>query len=46
MLSFTGQMLVIIQNLGLTEEQMKVPMNITTAIQDYIDGHINETTER
>ena len=30
----------------MIEEQMKVPANITAAILDYIDGHVNETVEQ
>ena len=34
------------QNLGLTEEQRKEPQTIIEAVQQYVDGHVNETVER
>ena len=37
--------LVIVHNLGLTEEQMKQPDVIIQAMQKYLDSHVNETVE-
>ena len=46
MLSFSRDTLAIIQNLSLTEDQMKAPQDIIAAIRAYIDDHVNETVER
>ena len=46
MLSFSRDTLAIVQNLGLTEDQMKAPQDIIAAIRAYVDGHVNETVER
>ena len=45
-LCFSRETLSIVQNLGLTEAQKKDAAAIITAIQRYIDGHVNETVER
>jgi len=46
MLAFSRDTLVIVQNLGLTEDQMKAPPDIIAAIHQYVDGHMNETVEQ
>jgi len=46
MLCFSRETLAVVQNLGLTEHQMKDPAEIIVALQRYVDGHINETVER
>ena len=45
-LCFSSETLAIVQNLGLTEDQMKDTGEIIDAIQRYVDGHTNETVER
>ena len=46
MLSLSIDTLAIVQNLGLTEEQMNKPGDIITAMCTYIDSHVNETVEQ
>jgi len=46
MLCFSRETLAVVHNLGLTEDQMKDPAAIITALQRYVDGHVNETVER
>ena len=46
MLSFSRETLAIVQNLGLTDDQMKAPLEIIAAIRQYVDSHVNETVER
>ena len=46
MLCLSRETLSIEHNLGFTEEQMKQPQAIITAIRAYVDGHLNETVER
>lgn len=46
MLCLSRETLSIVHNLGLTEEQMKQPQSIITAMRAYVDGHLNETVER
>ena len=46
MLCFSRETLSIVQNLGLTEEPMKEMQTIIEAMQQYVDGHVNETVER
>ena len=45
-LCLSRETLAIVQNLGLTEDQMKDSAEIIEAMQRYVDGHINETVER
>ena len=45
-LRLSREILAIIHNLGLSEEQMKQPDAVIQAMQEYIDGHMNETVER
>ena len=45
-LCFLRETLAIVQNLGLTEDQMKDTGEIIDAMQRYVDGHTNETVER
>ena len=45
MLCFSRETLAMVQNLGLTEDQMKDPAEIIIALQRYVDGHINEMVE-
>ena len=45
MLCFSRETLAIVQNLGLTDAQLKDTPTIIDAIQHYVDGHINETVE-
>ena len=45
-LCFSRETLSIVQNLGLTEDQMKDKGAIIDAMQKYVDGHIKETVER
>ena len=42
MLCLSRETLSIIHNLGLTEEQMKQPQAIITAMRVYVDGHLND----
>ena len=44
-LCFSSETLAIVQNLGLTEDQMKDTGEIIDAMQRYVDGHTNETVE-
>ena len=44
-LFFQGNVINIVQNLGLTEEQKGEPRTIIEVIQQYVDGHVNETVE-
>ena len=43
---FLRETLAIVQNLGLTEDQMKDTGEIIDAMQRYVDGHTNETVEQ
>ena len=45
-LCFSHDTLLIVQNLGLTEEQRGSVEETISAIKRYVDGHINETVER
>ena len=45
MLCFSRETLAIVQNLGLTDAQLKDTPTIIDANQHYVDGHINETVE-
>ena len=45
-LCLSRETLAIVHNLGLSEEQMKQPDAVIQAMQEYIDGHVNETVER
>ena len=45
-LCLSRETLAIVHNLGLSEEQMKRPDAVIQAMQEYIDGHVNETVER
>ena len=44
-LCLSRETLAIVHNLGLSEEQMKQPDAVIQAMQEYIDGHVNETVE-
>ena len=46
MLCFSRETLAVVQNLGLTDDDMKRTQTIIDAIRRYVDGHINETVER
>ena len=46
MLCFSRETLAIVQNLGLTNTQLKDMPTIIDTIQHYVDGHINKTVER
>ena len=46
MLCLSRETLSIVQNLGLTEAQLKEPQSKITAMCAYVDGHVNETVER
>jgi len=45
-LCLSRETLAIVHNLGLSEEQMKQPDAVIQAMQEYMDGHVNETVER
>ena len=45
-LCFSDETLTIVNNLGLTEEQQRNVASIVDAIQQYVDGHVNESVER
>ena len=45
-LYLSRETLAIVHNLGLGEEEMKHPDAVIQAMQEYIDGHVNETVER
>lgn len=45
-LCFSRETLTIVNNLGLTVEQKKDIKSIVKAIQQYVEGHINESVER
>ena len=45
MLAFLRDILAIVQNLGLTEDQMKAPPDNIAAMHQYVDGHMNEMVE-
>ena len=45
-LCLSRETLGIVHNLGLSEEQMKQPDAVIQAMQEYIDGHVNDTVER
>ena len=45
MLCLSRQTLAIMHNLGLSEEQMKQPDAVIQSMQEYMDGHVNETVE-
>lgn len=42
---FSRETLAIVQNLGLTDAQLKNTQTIIDTIQHYIDGHIDKTVE-
>ena len=46
MLCFSHVTLLIVQNLGLSETEIKKVDLIIHAIKCYVDGHVNETVER
>ena len=46
MLCFSRETIAVVQNLGLTEGQLKDTQEIIEAIERYVDGHVNETVER
>ena len=45
-LCFSRETLSIVQNLGLSSDEMKDVTTIIAAIKKYIDGHVNESVER
>jgi len=45
-LCFSRETLVVVQNLGLTDEARNDVSQIIQALQRYVDGHVNETVER
>ena len=45
MLCFSREMVAIFLNLDQTEDQTKDPAVIITALQRYIEGHVNETNQ-
>ena len=45
-LCFSRETLAIIQNLGLTEAEKKYVAAIIEALQQHVDGQLNETVER
>ena len=45
MLCFSQETIAVVQNLGLTEGQLKDTREIIEAIEQYVDGHVNETVE-
>jgi len=45
-LCFSQETLVVVQNLGLTDEARNDVPQIIRALQHYVDGHVNETVER
>ena len=45
-LTLSGEMLTIVENLGLTDTQRGNAKEIVQAIQQYVHGHINESVER
>ena len=46
MLCFSRETLTIVNNLGLTTEELKSVASIISAIKNYVAGHINESVER
>ena len=42
---FSRETLAIVQNLGLTQDQMKDIGEIIDAMQRYVDGHTNEAVK-
>ena len=43
---FSCETLTIVENLGLTAEQRADVTKIVDAVQQYVEGHINESIER
>ena len=45
-LCFSRETLLVVQNLGLTNDERNNVTTIIEALQAYVDGHLNKTVER